>query len=307
MQALQPCSPMPMLPLSTLSPLALGLWRAGKAHLSREQLVMLVRTAVEVGIHSFDLANVYGNHAGEAAFGEALAASGVARNAVRLVSKAGVAAVSPARPLHRVKHYDNRASTLREAVENSLRMLRTDHLDLFLVHRPDWLLDADDLAAGLQQILRDGKVLAVGVSNFSASQVQLLASRLPAGVLAAHQFELSLLQRTAFHDGTLDLCQQLRCRPMAWSPLGGGQLFVGDTHDLQRLRTALAEVGTQLGGATPDQVALAWLMHHPTRVLPVLGTTDPERVRSAARAATLAMDHQQWYHLWQAATGQPVA
>lgn len=296
---------MPTLP--TLSPLALGLWRAGKAQLACEQLVALVRTGMEVGIHSFDLANVYGNHAGEAAFGEALAASGVARNAVRLVSKAGVGAVSAARPHHRVKHYDNRASTLREAVEHSLRALRTDHLDLFLVHRPDWLLDADDLAAGLLRLLQDGKVLAVGVSNFSPSQVQLLASRLPAHTLAAHQFELSLLQRAAFHDGTLDLCQQLRCRPMAWSPLGGGQLFGGETPDLLRLRTALAEVGAQMGGATPDQVALAWLMHHPTRVLPVLGTTDPARVRSAARAAHLPMDHQQWYHLWQAATGLPIA
>lgn len=291
------------------SPLALGLWRAAKAQLPRDRLATLIRTAVEAGITTFDLATVYGNYRCEQDFGEALSHSGVPRQAVQLIGKSGIASVSPARPAHRVKHYDSRTQTLQRCVDDSLRALRTDYLDLFLIHRPDWLMDADALAECLLDLRRAGKVRAIGVSNFVPSQLQLLASRLPAGALVANQVELSLLQRRAFHDGTLDLCQQLRCRPMAWSPLGGGALFSGDAteHTEQAaLRAALAEVGEALGGASADQVALAWLMHHPTRILPVLGTTDPARLHSAAAAAALQLDHQQWYQLWQAAEGRPI-
>lgn len=289
-----------------LSPLALGLWRAAKAQLPREHLVALIRAAVENGITSFDLATVYGNYRCEQDFGEALAASGVPRHAVQLIGKSGIAAVSPARPAHRVKHYDSRPATLQDCVDDSLHALRTDYLDLFLIHRPDWLMDADALAEGLLALQHAGKVRAFGVSNFGPSQLQLLASRLPAGALVANQIELSLLQRRAFHDGTLDLCQQLRCRPMAWSPLGGGALFSGEGGAQAALHSALAEVGAALGGASADQVALAWLMHHPTRILPVLGTTDPARLHAAAQATALRLDHQQWYQLWQAAEGRPI-
>lgn len=290
-----------------LPPLALGLSRAAKAQLPRERLVALIHAAVEAGIPAFDLATVYGDYGCEQAFGDALAASGVARDAVRLIGKSGIAGISAARPAHRVKHYDSRPETLRGCVEDSLRALRTDHLDLFLVHRPDWLMDADALADCLLRMQAAGKLRGFGVSNFSPSQLRLLASRLPPAALAAHQVEVSLLKRTVFEDGTLDLCQQLRCRPMAWSPLGGGALFVGAGAQPTELQRALAEVGEELGGAGADQVALAWLMHHPTRILPVLGTTDPARVAAGARAATLRMDHPQWYRLWQAAQGRPVA
>jgi len=286
------------------SPVAVGLWRAGRAQLSEARLVELITASVDAGIHTFDLADIYGNYAGEQAFGDALAASGLPRHAVRLISKCGVCNVSPARPAHQVKHYDNGAAHLRASVDASLQKLRTDHLDLFLVHRPDFLLDADELAQALQAVVQAGKVRHVGVSNFSPSQQRLLASRLPS--LAANQIELSVLRRAPFTDGTLDLCQEQRCLPMAWSPLGGGLLFTGDGEDLRRLRTALAEVGEALGGASLDQVALAWLMRHPSGILPVLGTTDPARVQSAAGAAALRLDRQQWYRIWQAATGTPI-
>ncbi|APW38409.1 hypothetical protein RD110_15400 [Rhodoferax koreense] len=288
-----------------LSPLVLGLWRAGRVQLPRPRLVELIAASLDVGIDTFDLADIYGNYAGEQAFGDALAASRVPRDRVRLVSKGGVCLVSDARPAHRVKHYDNGAAHLRASLDASLQKLRTDHLDLFLVHRPDFLFDADELADTLRQMVRAGKARHVGVSNFSPSQQRLLAARLPE--LAANQIELSVLRRAPFEDGTLDLCQEQHCIPMAWSPLGGGALFTADAPDMQRLRTALAEVGEALGSATPDQVALAWLMRHPSGVIPVLGTTDPARVRIAAGAADLRLDRQQWYHIWQAATGCAVA
>jgi len=173
------------------------------------------------------------------------------------------------------------------------------------VHRPDFLLDADELADALRSVVQAGKVRHVGVSNFSPSQQRLLTSRFP--TLAVNQVELSVLRREPFTDGTLDLCQELGCVPMAWSPLGGGQLFAGEGEEAVRVRAALTEVGEQLGGATVDQVALAWLMRHPSGIIPVLGTTDPARLAAAAAATALRLDRQQWYHVWQAATGHPIA
>ncbi|MDB5848578.1 MAG: hypothetical protein JWP29_2330 [Rhodoferax sp.] len=291
-----------------LSPIALGLWRAGRVQLPTARLVELIATSLDAGVNTFDLADIYGNYAGEQAFGAALAASKLPRSAVRLISKCGVCSVSEARPAHRVKHYDNGGDHVRASVDASLKTLGTDYLDLFLVHRPDFLLDADELAEALRQVVQAGKVRHVGVSNFSPSQQRLLASRLHGlpGGLAANQVELSVLHRAPFTDGTLDLCQEQRCVPMAWSPLGGGFLFSGETDEAARVRTALAEVGEALGGATADQVALAWLMRHPSGILPVLGTTDPARVQSAAGASALQLDRQQWYQIWQAATGTTI-
>ncbi|MDB5895602.1 MAG: hypothetical protein JWQ88_3133 [Rhodoferax sp.] len=299
--------PTPPAPHATpgFSPLVLGLWRAGRVQLPKERLVDLIQASLAAGIHTFDLADIYGDYCGEEAFGEALAASGVPRNAVRLISKSGVGLVSGQRPAIRVKHYDNSPAHLHASLDASLTKLRTDHLDLLLVHRPDFLFDADELAEALRSVVQSGKALQVGVSNFSPSQHRLLASRLPS--LAVNQIELSVLRREPFTDGTLDLCQELRCVPMAWSPLGGGALFNGEGDEAVRVRAALADVGDQLGGASIEQVALAWLMCHPSGVIPVLGTTDPGRLAGAAAAAQLRLDRQQWYRIWQAATGTPIA
>ena len=291
--------------LPGFSPIALGLWRAGSVQLPQARLVELIAASLDAGINTFDLADIYGNYAGEAAFGAALAAAKVPRDAVRLITKCAVRSVTSARPANRVKHYDNSGDHLRASVDASLKTLATDCIDLFLVHRPDFLLDADELAAALQDVVRAGKVRRVGVSNFSPSQQRLLASRLhdlPGG-LAANQVELSVLHREPFTDGTLDLCQEQRCVPMAWSPLGGGELFSGTGEAVLRVRTALVEVGEAIGATGLDQVALAWLMRHPSGIVPVLGSTDPARVQSAARAASLQLDRQQWYQIWQAATG----
>ena len=291
--------------LPGFSPIALGLWRAGSVQLPQARLVELIAASLDAGINTFDLADIYGDYAGEAAFGAALSAAKVPRDAVRLITKCAVRSVTSARPANRVKHYDNSGDHLRDSVDASLKTLATDCIDLFLVHRPDFLLDADELAAALQDVVRAGKVRRVGVSNFSPSQQRLLASRLhdlPGG-LAANQVELSVLRREPFTDGTLDLCQEQRCVPMAWSPLGGGELFSGTGEAVLRVRTALVEVGEAIGATGLDQVALAWLMRHPSGIVPVLGSTDPARVQSAARAASLRLDRQQWYQIWQAATG----
>ena len=285
--------------------LALGLWRIAKTQPSRATLVALMKASVDAGIACFDTADVYGGYLGEEQFGEAFAASGIPRDAVTIVTKCGIRGVSPQRPENRVKHYDASGAYIAQCIDRSLRALRVERIDLLLLHRPDFLLDADDAAAALQAAMRAGKVRHVGVSNYSSSQQALLASRLPDGV-AANQIELSLLRREPFVDGLLDLCQQTRCIPMAWSPLGGGALFSGHDESTRRIRVALEAVGAELGGATIDQVALAWLLRHPAGILPVIGTADPARVRVAARATALQLSRQHWSLIWEAATGAVV-
>ncbi len=186
-----------------------------------------------------------------------------------------------------------------------MQALGVEHIDVLLLHRPDPLMDADDTARGLQDVIAAGKVGHVGVSNFGPAPFELLASRL-AVPLVTNQLELSLLKPAPFVDGTLDDCQRRRIAPMAWSPLAGGRLFAPDDPQAMRVRTALEAIRSRLGATSIEQVALAWLLAHPARIVPVLGTTRIERLRDAARAVEIALDRVHWFALWEAANGAPV-
>ena len=296
-----------------VSRLVQGLWRLVEWQLDRAGLQRLVEGCLAAGITSFDHADIYGSYQCEERFGELLHKAPALRAQMQLVSKCDIRLLSPQRPQN-VRHiYDTSRAHIVASVERSLRNFHTDHLDLLLLHRPDPLLDADETAAALGSLVHSGKVLHVGVSNFLPSQLELLASRM--GVpLVTNQVELSALRLEAFADGSLDQAQRLGMAPMAWSPLGGGALMAGDvggngatTQDraarIARVRTALAGVGAQLGGASVGQVALAWLLRHPARIVPVLGSGRLERVQEATHALALTLTREQWFEVWCASTG----
>lgn len=224
---------------------------------------------------------------------------------MQLVTKCGIKLVSARRPEHGIKHYDTSRAHIIASAENSLRMLNTDRIDLLLIHRPDPLMDAGEIAAAFTALREAGKVLHFGVSNFTPSQFELLASRLDFP-LVTNQVELSPMNMEVLHDGTIDQCQRLGVSPMAWSPLAGGRLFQDETAQAGRLHKALVTIGEQLGGATMDQVALAWILRHPARIIPVLGTGKIERVRNAAGAEALELTREQWFSIWSASAGGPV-
>ena len=240
----------------------------------------------------------------EAIFGRALKADPALRSRIQLVSKCGIKLVSKNRPNHHLKHYDTSCDHILVSVDNSLKSLQTDYLDLLLIHRPDPLMNADQVAAAFTQLQEAGKVLHFGVSNFRPSQVDLLASRLKRP-LVTNQVEISVMHLDPFLDGTLDHCQQLRMAPMAWSPLSGGELFAGESPKALRLRTTLGAIA-ELNQASIDQVALAWLLTHPAQILPILGTGNLERLRSAAVAEQLKLTREQWFAIWTASTGTEV-
>lgn len=290
---------------ASLSRLAVGLWRLAEWDMSRAELLAWLNACLELGVTTFDHADIYGDYTCEAIFGAALAEQPALRDTMQLVTKCGIKLISPNRPEHTIKHYDTSKEHIIGSVDRSLANLKTAWIDLLLLHRPDPLMKADEVAEAFIALKQSGKVLHFGVSNFSPSQFELLASRLDFP-LVTNQIELSVTNMTALHDGTLDLCQRRRIPAMAWSPLGGGHLFGGDDGQAVRLRHTLKRIGESLGGAAIDQVALAWLFRHPAPIIPVLGTSKIERVKSAVEAAGLELSREQWFSIWSASMGTEV-
>lgn len=283
------------------SPLIMGYWRLMEWGMTPQQLVQFIHQHLSLGITTVDHADIYGDYQCEAAFGDALRLAPELRQQLQIVTKCGIA--TRAKPEHKIGHYITEASHILNSAENSLRHFATDYLDLLLIHRPDPLMDADEVAEAFLQLHQSGKVRHFGVSNFTTAQFTLLQSRLPFA-LVTNQLEISPLEQSSLLDGTLDQCQQARMRPMAWSCLGGGRLF-SDPH-YQPLRDELSQVQREIGAATIEQVVYAWIMMLPSRPLPIIGSGKTGRIGQAAEAAALTLNRQQWFRIRKAALGYDV-
>lgn len=289
-----------------VSALAYGLWRLAKDPLgsSPRRVRQKIDACLQHGITTFDHADIYGQYTCEGLFGKVLAETPALRERMEIVTKCGINAVGANRPGVRVNHYDATAAAIERCVERSLRELRTDRIDLLLIHRPDWLTSAEETARGLLRVVESGKVRQVGVSNYNPHQFALL-TRCLGRVPATNQIEVSLLRMEAITDGTLDQCQAAEVHPMAWSPLAGGRLLAGEQPDAVRVREALARLAAEYG-AKPDQIALAWVAALPSRPQVVIGTNQEERIGDAAAGTRVVLERQHWYELWSAAQGRPV-
>ncbi|EGJ11608.1 aldo/keto reductase [Rubrivivax benzoatilyticus] len=286
-----------------LSPIVAGCWRLHEWGLDVAARVRWIERTLELGITTFDHADIYGGYRVEALFGEALAAAPGLRQRLRLVSKCGIKLVGEARPAHAIKSYDSSRDHIVASVEASLRALRTDRLDLLLLHRPDLLADPDEVAATFDALRRAGKVLHFGVSNHTPSQFALLHRRFP---LVTNQVELSPLQMQALADGTLEQALDLGLPPMIWSPLGGGRLFRGDDEQARRVRAVLEALGAE-HGVSAATVAYAWILRHPSRPVPITGSSRIEALAEATAALALRLPAEAWYRVWQASMGHEVA
>ncbi len=279
----------------------MGYWRLMDWNMSAQQLVSFIEEHLDLGVTTVDHADIYGGYQCEAAFGEALKRSPVLRQRMEIVTKCGIATTAKAE--HALGHYITDRDHIISSAEQSLTNLATDYLDLLLIHRPDPLMDADDVAEAFLALHQSGKVRHFGVSNFTPAQFALLQSRLPF-TLATNQVEISPVHQPLLLDGTLDQLQQLRIRPMAWSCLGGGRLFNDEA--FQPLRDELAQVAQELNAETIEQVVYAWILRLPSQPLPIIGSGKIERVRSALAAEQLAMTRQQWFRIRKAALGYDV-
>ncbi len=279
----------------------MGYWRLMDWNMSAQQLVSFIEEHLELGITTVDHADIYGGYQCEAAFGEAMKLSPALRQRMEIVTKCGIATTAKAE--HAIGHYITDRDHIIRSAEQSLTNLATDYLDLLLIHRPDPLMDADEVAEAFLALHQSGKVRHFGVSNFTPAQFTLLQSRLPF-TLATNQVEISPVYQPLLLDGTLDQLQQLRIRPMGWSCLGGGRLFNDDA--FQPLRDELAQVAQELNAETIEQVVYAWILRLPSQPLPIIGSGKIERVRSALAAEQLQMTRQQWFRIRKAALGYDV-
>lgn len=283
-----------------------GLWRLQNWGLDAPALAAWTRRVLDLGIDTIDLADVYGGYTVEESFGDALRADAALRDELKIITKCNIKIVNERRPAHTRHVYDSSGAHIVASVENSLRVLGTDRIDLLLLHRQDPLMDPDEVARAFDGLRAAGKVLAFGVSNFTPSHLDALQSRLDTP-LVTNQVEVSLLRLDAFEDGTLDQALAHRFRPMAWSPLAGGRLFEsGGEHEAQargaRVREALSRVAEDLGAA-PDVVAYAFLLRHPSGIRPITGSGRVERIAAAVEATNLALSREHWFDLWTASTG----
>jgi len=286
-----------------LSRVVAGVWRMGEWRQDVAERVRWIEHCVDLGITSFDHADIYGGYTVEALFGEALAAAPGLRNRLQIITKCGIRLVSSQRPGHALKSYDSSRAHVLASVESSLRALRTDRIDLLLMHRPDALMDPDALADTFRALRDAGKVLHFGVSNHAPSQLAMLHRRFP---LATQQIEFSPLQMRALADGTLDQCVDLGLRPMIWSPLGGGRLLSGQDEHALRVRGALQALADR-HAVSLATMAYAWILRHPARPLPITGSRRIEVLRDAVAALDVVISAEDWYRVWQASVGHEVA
>lgn len=262
-----------------------------------------VRAAIAAEFTLFDHADIYCGGICEQVFGAVMKESPELREGLVIASKCGIRLPNVDQPYR----YDSRREHIIESCRASLQRLQIEQLDLYQIHRPDLLTHPDEVAAAFQKLHAAGDVREFGVSNFRPSQLAALQSACPMP-LRVNQIEFSLLQRTPLHDGTLDQCLAEKITPLAWSPLGGGQLGhgAGDLLTSQRSYTPdrvipLLDIMAGKYGASRSQLALAWLLRHPAQVIPIVGTTDPQRIAGVIDATTIKLSREDWYQLLAAA------
>lgn len=286
---------------TTFSPIIAGVmtWGSWGRNLDGPEMITLMESCLENGIDTFDHADIYGGYTTEADFGKAFAQSGIDRSKVKLISKCGIQYPSEKRPLP-IKHYQYSKDYIIWSVNESLKNLKTDYLDLLLLHRPSPLMKSHEIADAVTELKRDGKILDFGLSNFTPIQTELIQQHT---LVSYNQIQFSLTHHSAMTDGTLDDMQLRNVRPMAWNPLG--TVYREDIEQTQRIKILLGQLESKYG--VPGEVILfAWILKHPAHILPVCGTTRPERIKQIMNATTLELETEDWFALWVESRGSKV-
>lgn len=286
-----------------LSRIIQGHWRLADWKLTSKELLALTQQTIDLGITTFDHADIYGDYSCESIFGAALNLNPSLRSKIQLISKCGILLTSKKFPKRTFKYYDYSFNHIIDSVNQSLKNLKTDYLDVLLLHRPSPFFNAEEVANAFSYLKKEGKVRYFGVSNFSIVQFQLLQQYVDAP-LVTNQIEISPYQLEHFENGNIDFLQTQKIKPMAWSPLAGGAILKPNTAQEQRIYKALKEVGEALSLPTVDAVAYSWLLSHPSQILPIIGTHKIERIKHAIVALNKKMTAAQWLKIYIAITGK---
>ncbi len=289
----------------SFSRLIYGLWRLSEWKQSSQETLDLIKFAMDQGITTFDHADIYGSYTCEELFGRALAKEPSLRDRIEIVTKCGIVLKSPNRPSHQSHHYNTTKAHIIASAEQSLRSLQTDYLDVLLIHRPDPLMNPEEVAEAFQELKSSGKVRYFGVSNFKDHQLTMLQSYFNEK-LVTNQIELSPYELENIEDGTLNTCLEQRLPPMIWSPLAGGRLFTGQDEKSVRIRAALKQIKEEIGASSIDEVAYAWILRHPANVMPIIGSSQTERIMRAVSALDYQLTLDQWFSILHSSMGHEV-
>jgi len=278
-------------------------WGQWGVKYSTQEYLQLIEECIANKITTFDHADIYGDYTVEEEFGNALNLKSSLRQQMQLITKCGIRRFTSNRPEHQIHSYDTSKQHIISSAERSLKNLNTDFIDLLLIHRPDPLMDPHEIAESFDQLKKEGKVLHFGVSNFTPSQMEMMVK---VWKVEFNQLEVSVIQLDPFHDGTLDKCIEHNIRPMSWGPLGSGKLHGDEIDDRSKRILSVAEVLAEKYKATVDQILLAFVFKHPSKIIPVIGSTKIERLTSAYEAAKINIEREEWFMLWRASKGHEI-
>ncbi|NGY36550.1 aldo/keto reductase [Flavobacterium sp. XN-5] len=284
-----------------LSPIIAGTmnWGVWDKNLTSKEMENIIHVCLENKITTFDHADIYGNYTTEADFGKAFASSKIAREKMQLISKCGIQMLAENRD-NRIKHYDYSKSHIIWSVEQSLKNLQTDYLDVFLLHRPSPLMQADEIAEAVEKLKSEGKIIDFGLSNFTSSQTELIRQKTE---VSYNQVQFSATNFEPMLDGSFDYMQLNNIRPMSWNPLG--IVFRNDIPQTHRLKKILATLVSKYSlGA--DTILLAWVLKHPAKVIPIAGTVNVARIQSLIKAVELDLEKEDWFTIWAESMGEDV-
>jgi predicted oxidoreductase len=274
-------------------------WGSWGKQLSKNEMISLMNHCVDQGITTFDHADIYGAYGNEEEFGKAFSQSKIGRENIELISKCGIQYVCETRD-NVTKHYDYSTKYIIWSAERSLEKLHTEYLDLFLLHRPSPLMDPEPIAKAVEHLMNSGKIRSFGVSNFTPSQIEMIETGVP---VSANQVECSLTSERAMYDGTLDDCIAKKRVAMAWSPLGS--YFRENNERAKRIKKVMDPFKEKYQ-LSEDQLILAWLMKHPARIHPVVGTTNKDRLTDGIKASKINIELEDWFTLLTASQGHKV-
>ncbi|MEN0000234.1 MAG: aldo/keto reductase [Pseudomonadota bacterium] len=282
-----------------------GVWRLADDMDSTDAHVReKIEACLENGITTFDHADIYGDYACEAMFGRVIKSHPELKDRMQTITKCDIMLMSEKFPERRVKHYDTSAAHIRQSVDASLANIGVDVIDMLLIHRPDPFMDHHETGAALDALIDAGKIRGVGVSNFMPWDIDLLQSAMKHPILT-NQIEISLDARDGFTNGQIAKAQMDGRPLMAWSPLAGGRLFIPNEEVSKRTMPRLLDIGSRYDVAA-DAVAVAWLLAHPAKILPIVGTNNVERIRHIADALKVEINRETWFELWTLAAGREV-
>ena len=285
---------------TTLSPVIAGTmnWGVWDKKLNTQEMIHLINICIENKITTFDHADIYGGYTTEAQFGKAFGESKISREKLQLISKCGIQLEGSR--TNTIKHYDYSKEYIIWSVENSLKNLQTDYLDVLLLHRPSPLMVADEIAEAVEKLKSEGKIIDFGLSNFTTSQTELIRSKTE---VSYNQIQFSATHYEAMLDGSLDYMQTHDIRPMSWNPLG--TVFREDIEQTRRLKKLLVQLVEKYGVGS-DTILLSWILKHPSKVIPVAGTVNIARIQALMKAVELPLDNLDWFAIWTESMGNKV-